>query len=312
MVAGAVVAAACQPLEEHGERAPDLSRLQAQFDSTLAAYAQADFAGSVLLAVGDSIIFVSGSDSLGVGAEASAARFWIASITKSFTAAAIVRLQQDGLLRTTQPLRDFVPSVPPDKRSITLYHLLTHTSGLANAYRALDESDRSTMLAQVLAEPLADSVGASFRYADDNYSVLAAVVELVSGTSYEEYLGRTFLEPSGMVKSGFWMETESIYPTPHPIEYVQDRNNWTFKGAGGMSSTVTDLFRWTRALSDTVVVKLRAIPRRKSRYRKGRQNARLAPPQEFPLKRPRPPVCSRVLDDRALRARPCQPTQTTS
>ncbi len=213
------MAAACQPLEEQGDRSPDLSRLQAQFDSTLAAYAQADFAGSVLLAVGDSIIFVSGSDSLGVGAEASAARFWIASITKSFTAAAIVRLQQDGLLRTTQPLRDFVPSVPPDKRSITLYHLLTHTSGLANAYRALDESDRSTMLAQVLAEPLADSVGASFRHADDNYSVLAAVVELVSGTSYEEYLGRTFLEPSGMVESGSSPRARGCARSTHKKEH---------------------------------------------------------------------------------------------
>ena len=208
----------------------------------------------MLLADSDSIVFLAGADSLGVRPEAATARFWIASITKTFTAAAIVRLQQEGFLRTTQLIGEFVRDVPSDKGAITLYHLLTHTSGLANAYGALDESDRTVMLQRVLREPLAGPIGQSFAYADDNYSVLAAVVEIVSGVTFEEYVRQTFLDPAGMRDTGFWNETDGVYPLRFPMEYVQDRPNWTFKGAGGMSSTAVDLWRWTRALQDTTAL----------------------------------------------------------
>lgn len=244
----------CQGDGEPSERLSIVPALVAELDSTVAAYDDGDFAGAVLVGVGDSVVYTWGRDSLGVSQAATDSRFWIASITKSFTAAAIVRLQQDGALRTTQRLRAFVRGVPPDKDAITLYHLLTHTSGLADAYLALDQPDRSTMLRRVLAEPLADSVGSSYAYADDNYSLLAAVVEVAAGTSYEDYVRQTFFEPTGMENSGFWTEVDGVYPTPHPIEYVQDRDNWTFKGAGGISSTVRDLWRWSRALVDTIVV----------------------------------------------------------
>src|SRR3712207_2871007 len=119
------------------------------------------------------------------------------SMTKQFTAAAILKLEMMGKLRVTDPLSKFVGPVPDDKRAITLHHLLTHTAGLIEGlggdYEALS---REEMLDGALESELRSAPGTEYSYSNLGYSILAAIVEKASGTSYERFLASHLFEPA--------------------------------------------------------------------------------------------------------------------
>src|ERR687896_1467909 len=126
------------------------------------------------------------------------------SMTKQFTAAAILKLEMMGELRVTDPLSKFVGPVPDDKRTITLHHLLTHTAGLTEGlggdYEALSRRD---MLDGALESELRSAPGTEYSYSNLGYSILAAIVEKASGTSYERFLASHLFEPAGMRHTGY-------------------------------------------------------------------------------------------------------------
>src|SRR5918999_2950209 len=122
----------------------------------------------------------------------------IMSMTKQFTAAAILKLEMMGKLRVTDPLSKFVGPVPDDKRAITLHHLLAHTAGLTDQlggdYEALSRED---MLDGALESRLRSAPGTEHYYSNLGYSVLAAVVERASGGGYEAFLAENLFAPAG-------------------------------------------------------------------------------------------------------------------
>lgn len=195
----------------------------------------------------------------------------VMSITKQFTAAAILKLETMGKLRVTDPLSRFVGPVPEDKRGITLDHLLTHTAGLVDGLGGdYDVLSREEMLRRGLSSRLRSAPGRKHRYSNLGYSILAAVVEKASGMGYEAFLATRLFRPAGMRRTGYvlprWDRDRVAVeydrrgrpqgrPFDHP--WADDGPYWNLHGNGGILSTPRDMFRWHRALrGDKVLTSL--------------------------------------------------------
>ncbi|MFI0367871.1 serine hydrolase domain-containing protein [Actinomadura sp. 1N219] len=198
----------------------------------------------------------------------------VMSITKQFTAAAIMKLEMAGKLQVTDRLSRFLGPVPADKRKITLHHLLTHTAGLDDEEIGggdYDPVSRDGMLSAALKSNLQSAPGAEFHYSNVGYSVLAAIVEKVSGVGYERFLREHLFAPSGMTQTGYvlprWERDQVAVeydehgksqgrPYDHP--WAADGPYWYLRGNGGLLSTPRDMFRWHRALEGNKVLSGRA------------------------------------------------------
>ncbi len=219
-------------------------------DRALAELEQLGYSGSVLVEWRDDRIYV--RDSGVEGDSACVPSYWIASITKQFTAVAVLLLHEREILDIRDSIADYLPGVPTDKSGITLFHLLTHTSGLQQQYAADGISDRATAQKSLLAPELKARPGEQFLYANDNYNLLAMIVEIGSGKTYEEFLSTQILNPAGMRNSGFWgMPIESgtcVPPVATQVAKQVAKANWGFRGATGMRASVRDLHAFMRAL----------------------------------------------------------------
>ncbi|HEY7684246.1 MAG TPA: serine hydrolase domain-containing protein [Gemmatimonadales bacterium] len=175
--------------------------------------------------------------------------FWIASISKQFAAAAILKLAEQRRLSVSDSISRFFGAVPEDKRGITIHHLLTHTAGLQQQYAADGIADRDAAVRAILAVPSATVPGGGFNYSNDAYNLIAAIVEIASGRPYEDYVREQLLEPAGLKQTGFWGPAE--HPEVAAILGAAPgvgSPNWGYRGAVGMYSTPGDLYHWCRAL----------------------------------------------------------------
>jgi CubicO group peptidase (beta-lactamase class C family) len=187
--------------------------------------------------------------------------FDIGSITKQFTGAAIVALEEDGLLSVDDTLAQHLVDVPPDKAAITIHQLLTHTAGFPDAlgddYEAVD---RLQYLERAMAEPLLHAPGSQHRYSNVGYSILAAIIELRPGDSYEHWLAERLLEPAGMTHTGYVLPSfddvvvahgygdGQSMGAPNEQNWADDGPYWNLRGNGGVLSTLDDLRAWHEAL----------------------------------------------------------------
>lgn len=229
------------------------------------------FGGTVLAARGGDVTYCEGfglADHESGTAATCDTVYDVMSITKQFTAAAVLKLEMMGKLRVSDPIGMYLGPVPADKRGITLHHLLTHTSGLPEGLGDdYDVISREDMLAGALASRLESAPGEEFRYSNLGYSILAAVVEKVSGLGYEQFLAQQLFRPAGMRDTGYvlprWSpeqvaveydETGTSQGRPNDHPWATDGPHWNLRGNGGMLSTARDMFRWHRALTgDTVL-----------------------------------------------------------
>lgn len=187
----------------------------------------------------------------------------VMSMTKQFTAAAVMKLQMQGALDVTDPIGRHLGPVPPDMRDITVHHLLTHTSGLVETLGADDDAVSSEdVVAGAFASTLTAPPGQEYRYSNLGYSLLAAVIEEVSGTGYEEYLAEHLFTPAGMTQTGYvlpeWDDAEvavlydadgRAHGRPFDQPWAADGPYWNLRGNGGMLSTARDMVRWHAALA---------------------------------------------------------------
>ena len=193
--------------------------------------------------------------------------FDIGSITKQFTAAAILRLEVEGRLRTTDRLSEHLGVVPVDKEEITLHHLLTHSSGLPPAVGGdYEPLDRQAFLDRALAARLVFEPGAGYEYSNVGYSLLAAIVELKTGGPFEEYVQSALLRPAGLTSTGYGVPVtqprgiavgyagDNRWGRPSEKAWGEDGPYWNLRGNGGMLSTGPDMLQWHRALLDDRVL----------------------------------------------------------
>ena len=240
------------PVPGEASRAVVQGGLAERVDRFVSSEAAAGFAGSVLLAKDGEVVLHKGYGP-GITAETP---FWVASISKQFTAAAILKLAEQGKLSVDDPITKYFAEVPEDKRGITIHQLLTHTAGLPQKYAADGITDRKEAVRALLAQPLKFTPGQGFTYSNDDYNLLAILVETVSGEPFETFLERHLFAPAGLRQTGFWGGPghESVAVIPGEVSEESRRPNWGFRGATGIYSTTGDLYRWHRALQENRVL----------------------------------------------------------
>lgn len=189
--------------------------------------------------------------------------FDIGSLTKQFTAAAILKLEMLGKLSTDDKIGKFFSGVPEDKSAITIHELLRHSSGLRGDVGGdYEKITREEFLAKVMDSPLESKVGERFRYSNIGYSLLAMIVEKASGKSYERYLSENLFKPAGMTRTGYSLP--KFDPSAIAVGYRWDGDQWGkptdkawdgdgapfwhLRGNGGILSTTEDLAKWSIAL----------------------------------------------------------------
>jgi len=189
--------------------------------------------------------------------------FSTGSLTKQFTAAAILKLESMGRLNTDDTIDAFFKGVPDDKKGLTLHHLLTHTAGLPDASGFdFDEAPRDDTVRRILDMPLEFEPGTEMSYSNCGYSLLGAIVELASGQPYERFLKEQLFEPAGMEWTGYRLPDWDARTVAH--NYVGDSDNgrhldrpypyWNLLGNGGILSTTDDMFLWYNALKGDAVL----------------------------------------------------------
>jgi len=207
-------------------------------------------------------------------------RFEIGSVTKQFTAAAILQLRERGKLSLSDPLEKFVPQYRLGRR-ITLEQLLWQVSGIPNytegpAYRKLivrhgyravftRRVDMDVVLSLIAGQPLHFAPGSSWEYSNTNYFLLGAVVAAASGMPWERYVRTHLFEPAGMSESSFTSEEDRTADMATGYGIARD----TFKpiptgpgadGAdGAIVSTARDLAKWNAALFGGKIVSSRSL-----------------------------------------------------
>jgi len=194
--------------------------------------------------------------------------FNLGSITKPFTAAAILRLQELGKLKTSDPISRFFDGVPEDKAGITLEHLLTHSSGLESDFSPTDyePTTREEYVRRALASKLLFAPGQGYEYANAGYSLLAAVVEKATGQDYESALAELVLKPAGMTETGYKAPRWAPVRIAHGYRDGEDWGTilgrlqdpgapfWALRGNGGLHTTLADMVRWNAALQGDAVL----------------------------------------------------------
>ncbi len=186
-------------------------------------------------------------------------KFRIGSITKQFTAMAILRLQEQGALSVDDPICTYIDDCPEIWQSITIHHLLTHTSGIPSFTKLSDysrlrplPSNGEITLQRFIDLPLDFEPGTEFYYSNSGYIVLGLIIEEVSGQSYRYFLKDTFFEPLGMENTDTDSNTRVV---PYRAEgYISSSRKADFidmsipYAAGSLYSSVEDLYIWDQAL----------------------------------------------------------------
>jgi CubicO group peptidase (beta-lactamase class C family) len=180
-----------------------------------------------------------------------------------FTGAAVLKLVADGRLRLSDSVERFTGPVAPEKRGATIHHLAAHTSGLIVAGSSLAGDTREAFIRDVSQTPRESAPGERYRYTNAGYSLLAAIIEKASGQTFESYLRQNIFAPAGMryaifrdevppddtlFARGYVGTPASLEPGP-PNPYV-----WGTRGAGGVFTTLGDMYRWIVAVEDGAVL----------------------------------------------------------
>jgi len=189
----------------------------------------------------------------------------LASITKQFTAAALLLLAEDGTLALDDRLKKWLPSLPRAVDSVTIVHLLTHTSGIVD-YEDVMPAGTTEQLHDADVLRLLESEdsthfkpGTSYRYSNSGYALLALIVERASGKSFATFLRERIFIPLGMSHTVAYEEGTSTVPS-RAYGYTMKDGKWTRKdqsvtsavlGDGSIYSSIDDLVRWDAAWYDS-------------------------------------------------------------
>jgi D-alanyl-D-alanine carboxypeptidase len=192
----------------------------------------------------------------GYGGRDPATAFWVASVSKSFTAVLVLRLRELGKLRLEDPIARFLPGAPAAARGITVDDLLKHTSGLPRAtYEAEGVADAGEAVRRILALPRGER--GRFAYTNDGYALLAIVAEQAGGAPFQELLRREVLERAGLAHTGFWpgcVAGVAVAKLARPPAGLRAKESWGSKGSEGICTTAADLARFMGAVADGTLV----------------------------------------------------------
>ena len=250
-----------------GTAAVCLAQDTARMDQIVRSYVTSGtFTGSVLVARGSDVLF---SKAYGLAnvewniPSTPGTRFKIASITKQFTAAAILLLEERGKLKIDDLVKTHLPEAPPDWDRITLFHLLTHTAGFPGLQSPITSTDGTVAgyVTALMQRPLETQPGERFSYTNAGYFVLGHLIQKLTGQSYEAFVRDNFFTPLGMKDTvldsaaAIARRAGSYTVTPNGLvnaSYGSDRI--APNSAAGLYSTTEDLLRWQNGIYGGKVV----------------------------------------------------------
>lgn len=238
---------------------PRMDQIARSFDTNQ------QFMGSVLVAQNGKVLLDKGYGYANLEwqvANSPQSKFRLGSITKQFTAACILLLEERGKLSTDDLVKKYLSNAPAAWDKITIYNLLTHTSGIPNftSFPDYQTSEGSPTTPEKLVErflnkPLDFQPGEKFQYSNSNYILLGYLLEKISGQSYQNFLAANIFKPLGMNDSGYDSNSEII---PHRAAGYMPGPNGSINAsyidmtipfsAGALYSTTEDLLRWEEAL----------------------------------------------------------------
>lgn len=238
-------------------------------DSTFLAAEARGFSGAVLIARNGKVLLEKG---YGMANRADRIPFTpstivqIGSNTKDFSAVAILQLQQRGLLDVHDKLSRFFPDAPADKKDITIWQLMRHEAGFPLGLGGGDFAPmtRQALIDSAMSFRLLFAPGARQSYSNTGYSLLAAIIERVSGRTYDEYVRDNILVPAGLVHTGFLLPGFAARDLAHGYRasgedagtmlakpHAPDGPWWNLRGNGGMLSTVGDMRQFYKTLFES-------------------------------------------------------------
>lgn len=242
--------------------------MHAALDALMRDYRGDDRPGASVLVLRDGAVVAQrsyGLADLEAGRPATASTgYRLASISKQFTAAAVLLLAGDGVLDLHAPVRHWLPSLPPVSDAITLHHLLSHGSGLPDYEDLLDAEtpgqfrDRDVLRLLQGVERLQFAPGSAYRYSNGGYALLALVIEAASGRRFADVLRERIFEPLGMA-GAVAHEVGISTVRDRAFGYRQRAGGWersdqdatsAVLGDGGIYASIDDLARWLPAWED--------------------------------------------------------------
>lgn len=254
--------------------------LEARLDAVLASYA-ADrrYFGAALIAIDGQPVLRKGygfADPILQVANTPETGYQIASITKTFTAALIMQLRDEGKLSLDDPAATWLtgyPNLEQDGVQITVRHLLSHTSGVIDFLSLYDlenpasfPPDLGALLDDIKQQPLLSTPGSEFHYSNSGYLYLGQIVRAITSQSWEKALAERITQPLGL--SHTWL-TPPADPGPQAIGYLPVRGILfpvshygrvdLAEAAGGLTSTIDDLLAWDQALWSGKVVSMATL-----------------------------------------------------
>jgi len=199
--------------------------------------------------------------------------FNIGSVTKQFTASAVLKLVEQGRIETSDKIGSYFNQAPVDKRDISIHQLLTHTSGISNKTGGFryNEASKEQFLKEFFESELQSKPGTKYQYANANYIILTAIIESVSGQTYSSFLNDYLFVPSQMKSTGYKSINFNTERIAHGYYYNRNDEKWEDWGTtqqhlpyndkhwysigkGDIHSTIEDLYKWHIALKNNVVL----------------------------------------------------------
>jgi CubicO group peptidase (beta-lactamase class C family) len=237
----------------------------ARMEQLIKAYVPARFMGSVLVAQDGKVLLDKGYGFANLEWDVPntpTTKFRLGSITKQFTAASILLLEEQGKLKVEDPVKKYMPDAPAAWDKITIFHVLTHTSGIPSftGFPDFESHEAQAMTPEKLVEwfrdkPLEFEPGTKWNYSNSGYVLLGYLIEKISGESYSEFVQQNIFTPLGMKDSGY--DSNSAIIAHRAAGYTPGKSGAVNAGfvhmsipfsAGALYSTTEDLLRWEQGL----------------------------------------------------------------
>jgi len=236
------------------------------------------FMGSVLVARGSDVLFSKSYGSANLEwniPNTPTTKFRLGSVTKQFTAAAILLLQERGKLNVDDPVKKYMPDAPGAWDKVTLFNVLTHTAGIPNftsfpdyPQKSLSPMTTEQLVAWFKDKPLEFEPGSKFNYSNSDYVLLGYLIEKLSAESYAKFLQENIFTPLDMKDSGYDSNSTLIERraagytnTPAGIVNAGYVDMTVPHGAGALYSTTLDLLKWQQGLYGGKLLKPESLAR---------------------------------------------------
>ena len=237
----------------------------ARMEQIIQAYVPSKFMGTVLVAQNGKVLLDKGYGFANLEWDipnTPTTKFRLGSITKQFTAASILLLEERGKLKVEDPVKKYMPDAPAAWDKITIFHVLTHTSGIPSftGFPDYESREAQAMTPEKLVEwfrdkPLEFEPGTKWNYSNSGYILLGYLIERISGQSYSDFVQQNIFTPLGMKDSGY--DSNSAIIAHRAAGYTPGKSGPVNAGfvhmsipfsAGALYSTTEDLLRWEQGL----------------------------------------------------------------